>query len=195
MLLAHRLALACGQAADEIPYVKKFKAILHQLYNFYDNSSVRTAALKLIQEVLNDPRLKLTQAKDVRWLSHERAVSNLRQCLPSVIASLEREATERHEAQALGLATFVTTYSFVATLLMLSDVLPTLAGLSRAFQRKDLDYSLVKPLVCGAMATIGNLKASPGRYFTSLEQVINEDLQEFNIQHHGVDRSSFKTGI
>ena len=62
------------------------------------------AGLKEIQEVLKDPQLKLTQAKDVRWLSHEKAVRNFRQCLPSVLVSLEREAMERHDAQAHGLA-------------------------------------------------------------------------------------------
>ena len=87
--IAHRLALACGQSADEIAYLKCFKTILDQLYRFYSNSSVRTAGLRAIQEVIDDPQLKLTQAKDVRWLSHERAVSHLRQCLKSVILSLE----------------------------------------------------------------------------------------------------------
>ena len=87
--IAHRLALASAQAADEVPYVKKFKAILDQLYRFYDNSAVCTSALKLIQDILEDPRLKLTQAKDVHWLSHELAVNNLRKCLKSVITSLE----------------------------------------------------------------------------------------------------------
>ena len=179
--VAHRLALASAQAADAVPYVKKFKAILDQLYRFYDNSAVRTAALKLIQDILEDPRLKLTQAKDVRWLSHEHAVNNLRKCLKSVITSLEREADERHDAQALGLATFVKTYNFVATLLMLSDILPPLATLSRAFQRKDLDYSLVKPLVSGTLASLHNLKASPGQHFSCLDKVLDEDLAGFNI--------------
>ena len=77
--VAHRLALVCGQAADEIPYLKKFKSILHQLYKFYQYSAVRTAGIRAIQDVLNDPQLKLTQAKDVRWLSHEKAVINLQQ--------------------------------------------------------------------------------------------------------------------
>ena len=75
--VVHSLAPASAQAADEISYIKKFKAILGQLYRFYSYSGVRMAGLKEIQEVLNDPRLKLTEAKDVRWLSHERAVRNL----------------------------------------------------------------------------------------------------------------------
>jgi hypothetical protein len=61
--IAHRLALACGQASNEIPYLKKFKAILDQLYRFYEYSPVRTAGLHLIQEVLNEPTIKLCQAK------------------------------------------------------------------------------------------------------------------------------------
>ena len=48
--VAHRLALAASQAADEVAYVGKFKAILAQLYYF---SGVRTAGLRGIQEVLN----------------------------------------------------------------------------------------------------------------------------------------------
>lgn len=65
------------------------------------------AGLKSIQEVVNKPQLKHMQAKDVQWLSHEKAVRNLQQCLPSVLTSLEREATERNDAQAHGLAVFV----------------------------------------------------------------------------------------
>ena len=140
--VAHRLALATAQAADEVPYIKKFKAIFGQLYRFYSYSGVRMAGLKEIQDVLNDPRLKLTEAKDVRWLSHARAVSNLRRCLPLVLVSLDREASERHDAQALGLPTFLKKANFVATLLLLCDILPPLASLSRSLQRQDLNLVL-----------------------------------------------------
>ena len=47
-----------------------------------------------IQDVLNDPMIKVTEAKDVQWLSHEKAVNNLSRCLPFVIPSLEKEASE-----------------------------------------------------------------------------------------------------
>ena len=52
--IAHRLALAAGQAT----YLKRFKDVLDQLYRFYENSAVRSAGLKSIQEILNDPCLK-----------------------------------------------------------------------------------------------------------------------------------------
>ena len=179
--VAHRLALACAQAADEVPYLKRFKAVLGQLYRYYQNSAVRSSGLKEIQAVLNDPILKLTQAKDVRWLSHERAVQNLRQCFPSVLASLEREASERHDAQALGLSSFMETYKFLATLLMLCDILPCMACLSKAFQKQDLDYTLIKPLISGSIATLNNLKTSPGEHFLSLDKFLEEKLMDFGI--------------
>ena len=139
---------------NEITYLKRFKDVLDQLYRYYESSPVCMAGLKAIEEVLNDPHLKLTQAKDVRWLSREKTVSNLRRCSPSVITSLEREA-ERNCAQAAGLVGFIKQCKFVASLYMLSDVLPLLANLSRAFQ-KDVDFTVVKPpkpLVQGTKAT------------------------------------------
>ena len=164
--VAHRLALACGQAADEIKYLKKFKSILDQLYRFYQNSAVRMAGLKAIQEVVNDPQLKLTQAKDVRWLSHEKAVRNLCQCLPSVLTSLEREATERHDAQAHGLALFVKDFFFTSSIYFLSDILPPLAQLSRAFQKTAIDFSMVKALVQGTKDCMRELMTKEGECFS-----------------------------
>ena len=47
------------------------------------------------QKVLNEPQLKLKQAKDVRWLTHCNAVEALRKSYKSVVFSLSREASER----------------------------------------------------------------------------------------------------
>ena len=178
--IAHRLALACGQSANEIPYLKRFKNVLDQLYHFYDNSAVRTAGLRSIQEVLDDPRLKLTQAKDVQWLSHEKAVSHLRQCFTSVIMSLEKEGTERHNAEAAGLLTFVRSFKFIASLCRFSDVLPPLASLSRAFQQKDVNFTVVKPLVHGTKAAVDALCAAPGDHFRSLPSVLAK-LEDYGV--------------
>ena len=92
----------------------------------------------------------------------------MRKCLPSVLSSLEREASERTNAQALGLATFVKDPFFVCSLYFLSDILPHLANLSRAFQRKNIDFSLVRPLLVGTKAAIEGLKTNPGTHFQHL---------------------------
>ena len=72
------------------------------------------AGLHAIQEILNDPIIKLKQATDVRWLLYDAAIGSILRTLPSITVSLEREGTEQSEPTAVGLATFVKTYYFVA---------------------------------------------------------------------------------
>ncbi|XP_060580037.1 zinc finger protein 862-like [Ruditapes philippinarum] len=128
--VAHRLALAVAQAVKGVPYLPRFKDILGDLHRFYDHSPVRTSGLKDIQKLLNEPVLKLVEAKDVRWLSHDKATSTLMKCIPSVFTSLEREAEERNDVRAAGLAKFTQNHHFVMSLHMMCDTLPHLTELS-----------------------------------------------------------------
>ena len=86
--------------------------------------------------------------------------------------SLEKEGTECHNAEAAGLLTFVRSFKFIASLYMLSDVMPPLASLSRAFQRKDVNFTVVKPLVHGTKAAVDALCAATGAHFRSLPSVL-----------------------
>ena len=122
--VAHWLALAAGQVSQSIPYLRRFKEILSTLFYFYHNSAVRQAGLTAIQVVLNDPVLRLKQAKDVRWLSHHAAVEALRRSLVSVLTSLDREASEHSKPTASGLLNFLKKYFFIAALSLFADVLP-----------------------------------------------------------------------
>jgi len=141
----HRLALAAAHASDSVPYLQQFKSILQTLFFFYQNSAVRMASLHAIQEILDDPQIKCKLAKDVRWLSHDNAIKAVIRTLPSILVSLDREASENGEPTAHGLYKFMKSYKFVATAYLLSDVLPHLSRLSRIFQKEnvDLSYSLV----------------------------------------------------
>ena len=56
---AHRLALASSQAADSITYLKWFDSHLIALFYYFKNSAVREAALHQIQEVMDEPVLRL----------------------------------------------------------------------------------------------------------------------------------------
>lgn len=47
--VAHRLALAMADAGKKVPYIKKFNDLLQLLYQYYDASPMRTAALRAIQ--------------------------------------------------------------------------------------------------------------------------------------------------
>ena len=65
-----RLTLAGTHAADNIPYLQHFKSNLHNLFSSYQNSPVR----------LDDPKIKLKEAKDVRRYCHNKFASNHTLC-------------------------------------------------------------------------------------------------------------------
>ena len=116
----HKEALRVGQAANAVLYLKNtFKPNLGNLFRFYENSAVRMEGLKAVQALLDDPKLKLKDAKDVRWLSTDKACQSLRKILPSVIASLEHEGTERAEPVAIGLSRIISNYKLVYSLCMM----------------------------------------------------------------------------
>ena len=70
---AHRLNLASSQAADKVQHVKRFQNILWQLFDYYDNSSVRAVGLQTIQ-LLTEEKGRLLPNCTTRWLNTERSV-------------------------------------------------------------------------------------------------------------------------
>jgi hypothetical protein len=107
------------------------------------------AGLHAIQEVLDQPTLKCKEAKDVRWLSHDMAIKAVIRTYPSILVSLDREASERGEPTAHGLLKFMKNYRFLACAYLLSDILPHLSRLSRVFQQ-NIDFSLIQPCLHNA---------------------------------------------
>ena len=165
--------IASSQAANAVPYVKKFSDILRQLFDFYDNSAVRMAGLEAIQSLVHELG-KLLAPCSTRWLSTERSVNRLRKCYISVVLSLQREAEERSDARALGLSNLVIEYRFVCTMLLLCDALP---HVSKCFQISDVDYSIIPRMVSTALHSIKQLKTVDGVNLrglpTFLEQLTN----------------------
>ena len=70
------------------------------------------SSLKTLEQILNLPELKLKKVADTRRLSHDTACHTLVKVLPAVIISLEREATERGDALAVGLSKVLKKYDF-----------------------------------------------------------------------------------
>ena len=77
--------------------------------------------------------------------SHESAISSILRTFQSLVASLDREGSERGEPAAVGLVKFVKTYYFVACCKLLSKVLSHINQLSLLFQREDVDLSAIQP--------------------------------------------------
>ncbi len=113
-----------------------------------------------MEQAMNDPKLKLTRATDTQWLSHQGAVDALRRCIRSVKLVMEEEAAQGN-ATALGLSMHLKKPTFIATLLVLSDVLAILGSLSLSFQTNALNLLSVEDLLRDHKAALESLQEYP----------------------------------
>ena len=86
----------------------------------------------------------------------------MRKSLSSLLVSLDREASERADATAVGLVTLCRNYMFVATIMFMSDIMSHVNKLSLIFQMETVDFSKVKPLVDSCIKAVKDLKTTSG---------------------------------
>ncbi|WAR27958.1 hypothetical protein MAR_013662, partial [Mya arenaria] len=176
-------------AAEKVPYLLKWKAIVEQLFRFYHASGIRTASLLTI---LEEPKVKVTEAKDVRWLSHNKAVKAIRHCLPSLLTSLEHEARERCDAMAFGAG------DFHATIQIRGSSDDDVRCVARTGEpTKDAVYSTVGTVVMGAITTVRSMKEHPELNFRELPDTIGQlSDQPFRFKKPSAnDVSDFKSNV
>jgi len=124
--LAHKLALVTSQAANNVPYLVDYQSTLTGIFYFFKASANRTTKLADIQDMLNEPKLKIKEVHEVRWLSVYLAVKTVYQCLDSLITFF---ATDK-DAKSKGYVNKMSQYDFIATTYLLMDILPVVSELS-----------------------------------------------------------------
>ncbi|XP_065835790.1 zinc finger protein 862-like [Oscarella lobularis] len=185
---AHRLNLASTQAAKSVPYVEKFNTILRQIFDFFDNSAVRTAALSAMECLLKE-KGKLVAPFSTRWLSVDKSVAHIKSCFASVVLSLEREGTERSDAKAIGLAKLVSDYRFVATMHLLCDAFPAVSQLSKSFQLQFCDYSIIPSMVTATTDVLQSMIDTDSVHMTALDSFLQ------NLKDSGINiKETINTG-
>ena len=85
--IAHRLALASGQAADSIPYLKQYQQYINTIYKYYHYSPKHSATLQHMQMILQSAEKKFHQVFHTRWLSFDGAVQDFGQPRSTDISS------------------------------------------------------------------------------------------------------------
>ena len=83
-------------------------------------------------------------------------MTNLEALISALISDSATDPT------AKGILTFITTFQFLASTHLLCDVLPTLARLSKTFQRQCVDFSAIADAVHAAIGAIESFKHAPG---------------------------------
>ena len=93
--IAHRLALATSEAAENVLYLKEFQEMLTSLYYYFKKKpAVRNEKLREIQEVLNEPTLRCKEVHAVRWLSFYKALETVYFTWDSLVTYFEQEQSD-----------------------------------------------------------------------------------------------------
>ena len=101
--VAHREALAVGQAYKTVAYLKKVEGILKGLYSHFAHSSKRLEGLKGIFAVLEMKFIKVKKLFDIRWLSRLEAVEAIVRGYIALVAYLADRACTEGDAVCEGL--------------------------------------------------------------------------------------------
>ena len=158
---AHVLQLCCVSAARCVPSLKKVFATLMSVWKMFHYSPKKFSALKEMQALVNHPQLKMIKPSDTRWLAHDRSVKANRCSMRPLIDTLKHIHEDTGEPEALGMLRTMKTYKFVATLMMLSYILPVLTCLSRALQAKTADFTLVASQLTYVQHSLQQVKERP----------------------------------
>ncbi|XP_053408053.1 zinc finger protein 862-like [Mercenaria mercenaria] len=139
--IAHRLALASGQAADTVPYLLKFQELVNSIYRYFDNSPKNMSRLEKKSTILEESSdfVRFKQVFHTRWLSFEVSVRPICENYSPLISVL----AEDKGAKAQGLLKSISTYKFVYTSHFLADVLKQLGILCKTFQSSSIDFTSV----------------------------------------------------
>ena len=143
----HRLQLASMQAANSVPEIKKMFGTMGNIWKLFFYSLQKAESLKAVQSVLKLPELKIVKPSDTRWLSHERSVRAIYRELPALIVTLQQLYETSGDAEAYGIGALLATYTGVASIVFLSEVLGILARMNVSMQRKLLDLSRLPVLL------------------------------------------------
>ena len=185
------------QAANSVPEVKNMFGTMGNIWKLFFYSPKKAESLKEVQSVLKLPELKMVKPSDTRWLSHERCVRAIYRELPALIITLQHLYETSGDAEAYGLSTLLATYTGVASVVFLSEVLDILAKMNGSMQRKLADFSKLHVPVILKVTTdqLKHLKEEESEWLSSVESEISLLKEKHNITlgTHGSARSRWSS--
>ena len=134
---------------------KKIDVVVNAIAKFLKVSSKRKGALQHLQRELNDLEKSMKRYQKVRWFSRWQAITTLCDSLETVLIYL-RSLNEDGCADdvAFSLYTKLRNFKFIYCLYFLADILHSLSMLSRVFQYKFVDVSVVGSIIATEIAQL-----------------------------------------
>ena len=178
----HRLQLASVQAAASVPEIKKIFGMMGNIWKLFYYSPKKMQALKEVQTALKLPELKVVKPSDTRWLSHERCMRAIRKDLPALVTTLQQLHETTGDAEAFGLSVLLASFTGVASVIFLSEVLDILARMNATMQTKVADFSKLNILLQLTLDELRSLKNDKAEWCSSTESTISKLEAEYGIE-------------
>ena len=120
-----------------------------------------------MQELLNEPNLKVKEVHEVHWMSIYKAVETVYRSIDSLISlfSTEKDAKPKGFAKKLGNS------DFISTTYMLMDILPIITELCMVFQKTDLDVFTVQVSVQQCIKDLERYKGGDHLHKTYVDEL------------------------
>ena len=138
----HHLALATGQACNQVKYLKQTNEQLLALWKYFHFFTIRSVqVIQKIHNIIDSPEVKIVKGVDTCSLLRKATVAVLLCSLAAVCATLQQEV----DPNAVGLCIDMTYYNFFVSLVLLNGVLSAVIRLLLVFQRSTNDLRIVPP--------------------------------------------------
>ena len=148
--VCHKLALACIDSVSRLNFIKNVETTLRQLWQWFENSPKRMAALLKVQvnvkasKNLNEKATKILtkrmkKACNTRWLRFERSVQAVKQEYESLLQVMNM--FQESDAAACGFLKKLQQIKVFGTIYILAEILPRLSELSKVFQTGKFNFS------------------------------------------------------
>ena len=131
---------------------------------------------------------------DTRWLAYEHCDKAVKASYSSIVLALENIYETSHEPEALGLSKALSSHSIVA-MYLLDYILPQVAKLSRAFQTKHLDLSLISSLVDATLNSLADAILPSANWVLQLQDAREELKAATGIEVTHLDICSFQERV
>ncbi|CAB4432331.1 unnamed protein product [Rhizophagus irregularis] len=149
--VAHRLALACKDAKKEVKFYSEVESLVKKIYNYFKNSYSRIQQLQEIQNILDDPILKIKRLYEIRWLAWYEAIKNICNSIPALLKIFKE--SKNNDGQELYKQ--LTSWKMLAFLYYFYDILEHVTKLSKFLQKRNLKFSDIDPMI---QATINSIQ-------------------------------------
>ena len=124
---------------------------------------------------MDEPQYNAKRAVPTRWPSRMTVVHNIFDTLPSQLASMDKLAAKDSDASAIGLKLLMNDFRFVMATAGLDDILPVVHVLSKAFQAKDADFTVLVEIVPAVLDCLEGLKIHFGPSYAEMPARLDVD--------------------